>query len=183
MQSVVTRQAPITLERKINQRENKHKQQIVRTLSETDRIPRTKKKVRSTYVRIRIHMYHMLNKSRRKGRPRRQHRTHKKKKSLYSYHSVKTYDLWSIWHHEVQRTWRKERNKVWPPVSYVVVPIPCSKCKDWLKLGNISGSYSFTEPSRITRVGNRNFMKRISADTYVPYAQRVAAETSTEETV
>ena len=110
-------------------------------------------------------MYHMLNKSRRKGRPRRQHRTHKNNKSLYSYHSVKTYDLWSIWHHEVQRTWRKERNKVWPPVSYVVVPIPCSKCKDWLKLGNISGSYSFTEPSRITRVGNRNFMKHISAIT------------------
>ena len=42
MQSVVTRLAPITLERKINHRENKQKQQIIRTISETDRIPHTK---------------------------------------------------------------------------------------------------------------------------------------------
>ena len=38
-----------------------------------------RKKVRSAYVRIEIHIYHMLNESQQKPKPKRQHSTHEKK--------------------------------------------------------------------------------------------------------
>ena len=56
------------------------KQKIIHT-TETHRIPQTKyEKVRSAYVRIKIHIIRsMLNEWRQKPKPRRQHSTHKKR--------------------------------------------------------------------------------------------------------
>ena len=53
MQSVVTGQATITLERKnYLRRKNKQKQKIIHTITETNRIPQTKKK-----GEISVHIY------------------------------------------------------------------------------------------------------------------------------
>ena len=77
MQPVVTGQAPMTLERKVTSggKANK-KRKIIHTRTETNRIRTSnKKKVRSAYVRIMIHIYiwYMLNESQQKPKPRRQH--------------------------------------------------------------------------------------------------------------
>ena len=76
--SVVTGQAPITLERKITSEGKQilRKKQKIVTQYETNRTLDWTKKVRSAYVHQ--DTYHRLNESQQKPKPRRQHSTHKK---------------------------------------------------------------------------------------------------------
>ena len=81
MQSVVTGQAPITLERKITSGEKQIKTDDI-THNNWNRsycITQTKKKNGEIIVRMYQDTYHTLNESQQKATPRTQHGTHKKK--------------------------------------------------------------------------------------------------------